>query len=525
MSVPSNGGRERFQSGRVSQRRRITQATSWALIVLGVASLASGCSQQSPRGIENQEERSVFGYRGKDRYVAGLIIRRLIDLAFYTVKLGDLQLVDNGESDLEVPGLPLEPRCIVRELKVRAADKPGVYKVSADVRSPLRYLTNPRETTEDQIKAWTNACDCPDDQTEVKGQCFGRRFAASILTKLRQVSGNEKKGLSAETIERIVRGVGRPYIPYGRLLVEERGLIAGEVNQIGGYLKQYLKPGDELCFSTANYSLEWEAINKSGDIAQISQPAAPACFPWRTLMQGIKNSQVHVGIDPLRPFRPKFKFESAESGIGIGSERSNLLVTPDQISSTDVGGNFATLVTSYDLSYRPKGPFHDIRPSKELNKKTTQTVSSYLCLARGNIAAGKNQQSSNSTQSDSANPSAIKPCTDILNSVDMTLPGNIKPFVAYWIRNDKAHEKVRVGTTLLNLVDQRFSLSSQVFQQRSITYAVPSRTEKELVRAIVSDLSYLRRNGLYLQPIDLSHASRLEDLLIPLNSGDQIQWH
>ncbi len=524
MSVPSDGGRERFQSGRGSQRRRITQATSWALIVLGVASLASGCSQQSPRGIENQEERSVFGYRGEDGYVAGLIIRRLIDLAFYTVKLGDLQLVDNGESVLEVPGLPLEPRCIVRELKVRAADKPGVYKVSADVRSPLRYLANPRETTEHQIKAWTKACDCPDDQTEVKGQCFGRRFAASILTKIRQISGNEKKNLSAESIERIVRGVGRPYIPYARLLVEERGLIAGDVNQGGGYLKQYLKPGDELCFSTATYSLEWEAIKKSGDIAQISQPAAPACFPWLTLMQGIKNSQVHVGIDPLRPFRPEFTF-TTEVDDAIGAERTDLLVTPDQIPPGKTAVDYAILATSLDLSYRPKGPFFDIRTGNNSNKDNKQKVSSYLCLVGDNAAGSKSQQISNSSQSGSANPPDNKKCSDIPNSVDMTLPANIKPFVAFWIRNDKAQEKARVGTSLLNLVDQRFSLSSQVLDQRSLKGSVPSRTEKELVRAIVSDLSYLRRNGLYLQPIDLSHASRLEDLLIPLNSGDQIQWH
>jgi hypothetical protein len=499
MSVPSDGGRERFQSGRGSQRRRFTQVTSWALIILGVASLASGCSQQSRRGIENQEERSVFGFRGSNGYVAGLIIRRLIDLQFYTVNLGDLQLVGNGESDLEEPGLPLEPRCIVRELKVRAADKPGMYKVSADVRSPLQFDADPRATTEHQIKAWTEACDCSDDQTEVKGQCFGRRFAASLLTKLRQISGNEKKNLSAESIEQIVRGAGRPYIPYDRLLIEERGLIPGDVDQAGGYLKQYLKPGDELCFSTATYSLEWEAIGKSGDISQISQPAASACFPWLTLMQGIKNSQVHVGIDPLRPFRPPFQFKVSDETGEIGRERKHLLVTPDQIPPENV--DYAILATSLDLSYRPKGPFHDIKAKKDSTKDSkNQKVSSYLCLASVSIASSKSQQSNNSPQADSTkSESEKKPCRDIPNSVDITLPGNIKPFVAFWIRNDKAQEKVRVGTSLLNLVDQRFSLSSQVLDHRSLKGSVPSRTEKELIRTIVSGLTYLRRSGLYLQ--------------------------
>jgi hypothetical protein len=442
----------------------------------------------------------------------------LIDLQFYTVNLGDLQLVGNGESDLEEPGLPLEPRCIVRELKVRAADKPGMYKVSADVRSPLQYLAKPRETTEHQIKAWTAACDCPDDQTEVKGQCFGRRFAASILTKLRQISGNEKKNLSAESIERIVRGVGRPYIPYDRLLIEERGLV-GEPSKDGSYLMQSLKPGDDICFSTANYSLGWAKT----DFDAIAEPAAHACFPWLTLIQ---NSQLgmlqgDVGIDPLKPFRPSPK----------PTKQSPLMVTPDQITPK---GPWLSAILFSDWTMMSNSPS---KPKDEENQ-----TRSFLLLARDQsllnwvrVQLKTNKDISISAKNARDQMEKWKKNNKQNNEPEsplIKLPGNIRPFVSFWLEVNNSRERVRVGMSLLNLIDQRLSLSGQVLPLRTrenhqelATTLSPSKLEREKIQAIIPKLTYRRRTGIQLQTINLSSASRLEDFLIPLNSGDQIQWH
>jgi hypothetical protein len=112
------------------------------------------------------------------------------------------------------------------------------------------------------------------------------------------------------------------------------------------------------------------------------------------------------------------------------------------------------------------------------------------------------------------------------------LPGNIRPFVSFWLEVNNSSERVRVGMSLLNLIDQRLSLSGQVLPLRTrenhqeiATTLTPSKLEREKIQAIIPKLTYRRRTGIQLQTINLSSASRLEDFLIPLNSGDQIQWH
>jgi len=294
---------------------------------------------------------------------------------------------------------------------------------------------------------------------------------------------------------------------------------------------QSLKPGDDFCFSTANYSIEWGDT----DFIAIAEPAAHACFPWLTLMQ---NSQLgmlqgDVGIDPLKPFRPSpkpskdlqevpRKVWTIPSPLSDGGDQTSLMVTPDQI--TPQGPWLSAILFSDwgEISYSP---------SKPSNKK----IRSFLLLARDqsllNWVMHQKPLSAEDTLTEVGNWKNSN-TSDEPESPLIILPGNIRPFVSFWIEVNNSRERVRVGTSLLNLIDQRLSLSGQVLplrkrknHQELANPLAPPLLEREKIQAIIPKVTYRRRTGVQLQTINLSSATRLEDFLIPLNSGDQIQWH
>ena len=121
--------------------------------------------------------------------------------------------------------------------------------------------------------------------------------------------------------------------------------------------------------------------------------------------------------------------------------------------------------------------------------------------------------------------------------LDVYLPSNVRPYVAFEVTVNGSPVTVRSGATLLSVIDQRLGLSSVVFELRSDCVAVGGATsskmtdcefvtepESKLIKETANRLRYERRAGLQSVSVGLGRVSRLEDLLIPLNPGDQVTW-
>jgi hypothetical protein len=121
--------------------------------------------------------------------------------------------------------------------------------------------------------------------------------------------------------------------------------------------------------------------------------------------------------------------------------------------------------------------------------------------------------------------------------LDVYLPSNVRPYVAFEVTVNGSPVTVRSGATLLSVIDQRLGLSSAIFKLRSDGVTVGgasssnvtdsefvTEAESRLIKKTASRLRYERRDGLQPVPVGLDRVSRLEDLLIPLNPGDQVTW-
>ena len=542
------------------------------------AGFLSGCMQLPT--LDRTDDKAIYSYDYKDArtlktvHEAGLISRHLIEELSFRVNVPQITLVSAGKGDGGLnpsQGFGPKSRCVVSgNMKIRTGAKKGEYLLQAELRSPLAYLDSKTATAAEHIESWIRECDCPEAEAEITGSsCFGRRFAATVLGKLRAAAVKPDAELSHDMGERIVREVGSPFVSYDRLLMGERGAALPGKSRALLYLMQRLNPGEDLCFQVSSYSTTW--IKKFNTMGSIAEPASPACFPWVTMTRSDYRTnldmkgEVAIGIDPLGRVGPAWEVEnsSARKGLGLldGNEsdlpHDRLVTIADRVSNlSDTPFRFAILFVSNRFSLIPNGPERDMQVSKvdaTPSEKNLITRGSFLLLIRdsrladyiqGRVAKPNNKCSNYSMQILGEIHQYLQCLTrEWGRSQDITIkdqyknwilnaafPSNLRPFVRLEILVDDQAEKVRVGNTLLNLIDRRLNLSAQVFGLRQRTNdpqaaETPGVLEARLIEEATKQLSYERRNGVQFHQIDLRRAQRLEDLLVPLNSGDRVTWH
>jgi len=543
------------------------------------AGFLSGCMQLPT--LDSTDDKAIYSYDYKEAktlktvHEAGLISRHLIEELSFRVNVPQITLVSAGKGDGGLnpsQGFGPKSRCVVSgNMKIRTGAKKGEYLLQAELRSPLAYLDSKTATAAEHIESWIRNCDCPVAEAEITGSsCFGRRFAATVLGKLRAAADvPDDAELSRDVRDRIVRTVGNPFLSYDQLLIGERGLALPGGTRTSPYLMQALNPGEDLCFHVSSYSTTWiTSVDKMGSIAE---PAAPACFPWVAVMpasyrnsidQGAKD-EVAVGIDPLARVGPDWK-------DGVGGEvkgqmqvngmdvRHLLMTSVDQISARpEMPFQYATLFTVNRYFLIPNGPERDIQIIGASKGPEPIPRGSFLVLARDSRlvdyiqyrVATKDDKCKNSFSNSFFLPPKTHEYLKCLTlewgktqkginigaadirswMFDIAFPSNVRPFVRLEILVNGLTEKVRTGSTLLNVIDRHLSLSAQVFdirQRRNDPQAAqsPGELEARLIESATQRVGYERRIGLGFQRIDLHRAKRLEDLMVPLNSGDRVKW-
>lgn len=549
---------------------------------------ASGCNHLS--GLDNTEAQTVYGYDVHDPgasvpkyYEAGLIRQSMILNDAFSISLRDVVFAAEGMGAGDLNAHILDDQCFSEPIRIYPQWAPDKFSVWASLHSPLQYPAANDTSPATRLQAWMKKCDCDTDKDEVNGKCFGRRFAASVQEAYRMFLDAKNPGdpsskaeLTLDTMERLVRAAGKPFVPYDRMLTRERGLALPAAQRDKAYMVQQLHAGEDLCFHSSTYSSTYPP--NLGGSASIAEPAAPACHPWLTVMRADYRTApnatgtVSIGTDPFSRVGPKWLYEVGEmtkgeqvvikpSAAGTNKpERHRLLTSVDWITARDdMPYRFALLFTKNASFMIPNGPERDISVLNKGDSNSTRpplpkivTRGSFLVLTRDLRLANFIRQKFSNNDTDcnpltsgdqvhdalvclaekwaSQEPGIVFSKANVKDwLLDVALPSNVRPFVRFEVTIDGTAIPVRAGSTLVNIIDRRLNLSNQVFALRSrlkdANNAEKANTlETQLITDAVKQITYARRSGVAYQTVSLRRAKRLEDLLIPLKAGDRLTW-
>ncbi|WP_146210792.1 hypothetical protein [Azospirillum sp. TSO35-2] len=512
--------------------------------------------------------------------LTGLVSSDLLVATQFTVTVSDLPLE---------PGLPrshtmaeMLPEQCIATLQLKPSWSKDSLTVYATLWSPFSYKDASSGAQRKGLSTWLKDCHCERPQDELKETCFAQRLANTIDKSLASPTPErtEPRRLTPEARKAIERAAGMPFATYDQLRQLEYGLAKPSSGST--YLVQRLDPGQELCFHTSAYAPAW--YNGFTAMLNTSEPAHPACFPWQTIahvedardQSGQNITSPTIGIDPFGRVGNSWIIEEG-SPSATQPDGLTYLNTPDAISGpSDSPYRFALVFVKNTRSLLPATPSRDLDiQGISASPATCQTARQATCqqtqsdgqpehpFGRGSFIVmvrdlrladyirdsirDSKKQCDNTWFGDENALHKYFSCltrewaeaNHIVNAPEtiqvakwmreVLLPANVRPFVRLSTLVDGAPTKVRAGTTLLDLIDQRLSLSAQVFEVRSQeengrTVVEPSRLETRLIKAAAAQVRYWRRSGVSLQAVDLDGATRLEDLLIPLNAGDRLTW-
>jgi hypothetical protein len=489
----------------------------------------------------------------------GLANSRLLTEREFAINVPDLPI---GGAATAMP--PLADRCVV-ELRVRAAERPGHVDVLTRLRSPFFYLDATSSDRDGQLDAWMAECHCATLPAEMARVCFAQRLAASVDVALAAGgAGGSLSPLTSEGRDRLVRAAGWPFASYDTLRRGGRGLAQqpGET----AYLAQRLEPGEELCIHTSTYAVSY--LNEKIDaIAGVSEPAPFACFPWQTIaglqspwpldpsgrpgLAGNATSPT-VGTDPLARDGKTWKADEGRV-FGRPTGDARYLTAVDEIAGPDTPPyRSALLVVANRRFIIPAEPTLDLtvtKPGAGTEPGSGKHRGSFVVLVRDerllnalrqrlwrddicrglsfNVTSKVHEYLVCATQEWGKSVGIDIANADVDSWMrDVRFPSNVRPFVRIGVFVDGQHRMVRAGATLLNLIDERLGLSTQVFAVRSHgdSRDAAGAFERELVQRAATQVAYLRRAGLGVQAVDFDRAARLEDLMVPLQTGDRLTW-
>ena len=345
------------------------------------------------------------------------------------------------------------------------------------------------------------------------------------------------------------------------------------------YVGQLLQPGERLCFHSSARSPQW--LGAGLNMVSSTEPGSPACFDWQTTARAryreSSNSTglISVGVDPLSRASNSWTESRAET-YGQSKMGGRYMASIDGVTRpNDYPFRFAMVFARNEEFLIPNGPNRDLAIANDGRAKDDSDkgakddsdkevhASSFILLTRDirlmqymrrKISDQKNVcPKHGDTWQDVGVFRAYLECLVVewgrtvnisIDSedverwmLDVYLPGNVRPYVAFEVTVNGSPVTVRSGATLLSVIDQRLGLSSVVFELRSDGDAVGGATssnmtdgefvtkpESKLIKETANRLRYERRAGLQSVSVGLGRVSRLEDLLIPLNPGDQVTW-
>ncbi|MCG7977149.1 MAG: hypothetical protein G8D90_16670 [gamma proteobacterium symbiont of Clathrolucina costata] len=555
-------------------------------LVLGCIVASSGCV--TVYGPNPVEPRKVYGFQKKEAdhtyYQSALIDQRLEKHKLFRIRLRNLSVEKNdGKTVYGNGATPLETQCLSSKeqfsivgIKIRPGTEPKTISVAATLRSPFFMGMANRDLS---ISTWIDDCHCADIKGETAKNCFDHRLLKSVLTKIEAlpVADRTAIGFSEEDAPngvtlgdaariQFVHAAGWPLIGFDASVQRDRMLVhpTGATTFMG----QKLDPGEQLCLHTTSHVSTW--IENPEVNVDSAEPTGPACFDWHAVMRGryrmapSSSTLTSVGVDPLARSGPRWMQGDPSGAASINAQPrqtavGNLITTIDMVNGSNQNPYRYALLFNKNVWFSlPQGAMWDsalVNPSSEKGTFNTGDRASFLLLIRDrSLMEFIRDYIANNLKSDPDDPtSKFSDMPDGLNIYfqnivrtwanendrdvadtaewlrDLVFPVNARPFVRIPVLVDGRQEYVRAGATLLNLIDKRLGLSTQVFDLRGGGKSINDEnagvdTEASLIVAAVSQLRFKRRFGLTHWSIDLKNASRLEDLMITIKSGDELSW-
>ena len=529
-------------------------------LVLGSLAILSGCVYN----LKPDSHKKVYGFQkeitgGGSYYQSALFDEHLETNSLFRVSLKNLPLVPEGQAIFGDP--QLDASChtgqgafSVAGIKVKSGTEPKTVSVTAVVHSPFSL----------GISNWIDKCHCVEVAGETKNQCFDHRLLGSILEEVESLTGET---LSDAGRREVVRAASWPLIGFDTLAQRDRFLVHPPGDT--AYMGQKLEPGDQICLHTSSHASTW--IDDVQTTIDTSEPTAPACFEWRTITRGryrpdqlLEDSPsqafASVGVDTFARIGPGWAQGDATMLRGVPRQANNddIVTSIDMVNGANRSPYRYALVFSknvwfslaqtamWDSTLAPESISDTFNTGDRVNFLLLIRDRSLMEFVRDHIANAlpSNECDKTSVFNQMAGKKNVyfqnivkkwaektgrnaSPTTDWMR--DLVFPVNVRPFVRLPVRLDGRDLYVRAGTSLLNLIDRRYGLSTQVFDLRGGGQTVHQdgaggEQEAALVAAAAAQVRYRRRFGIEHRTVDLGNAKRLEDLMIPINSGDELSW-
>lgn len=507
------------------------------LATVSLLALACGCS---PYRLVATTPLEVIGFDdGEGRYVVGLAPRELLGKSRFQVTLRNLPIEDVAGQKPQGVGFP-EPSCLSK-LTIRRGTLKGTVSVTGVFGSPFSY--GPSAELDRALAAWVTDCDCASIAEEGARESFQDRLVDEINARLASTEHFSGKALSQEARVRVELEVPPPFASYDSLLRRERGLV--KQGDGSSYFTQLLRPGEWLCFQTSSHAIEYDG--NAGVIFSTNEPGAVVPRLWQTVggWGSNRSSTLSTGFDPLGRTVTWADEVTDRSVTAQADTAHEYLSTPDAVAQGDNSAYpFALLVTQNQRRILAEGPTYDLtvlEGDTKLNPGVTRRDSFLILVSDFGLLEHLLQRLAESpfacgdpplTLDEQAGGEYIR-ClvsewaeresreeTGLIR--DVLLPVNSRPYVAFEVELNGKRELVRSGETLLGLIDRLTGLSARVYGIRSTAFSAPTRTEAQLVRNAVENVSFFRRAFGGRAVVGLGHAQRLEDLMIPLRTGDVV---
>ena len=552
---------------------RVSRQTLANLCISILASvLTSGCIFTAH--LQEGTPLDVYGFSytnssGSKIYETGLALRPLIGNRTFRAAMRDLAVKD---VDIQSASLawPEHGKCI-KNLNLDWNDKSRSVSVRAEFPSPFRFKDE-KATRAEHLRKWIDSCHCGTPSAEINSECFADRVADAIDRELKAEAGPSPSvwpALTTASRYLVQRKLGMPFGAFDVRYYRERMLT--KQDNTDPYVGQLLQPGERLCFHSSARTPQW--LSAGLNMVSSNEPGSPACFDWQTTARaryresGNSTGLVSVGVDPLSRASNSWT-ESRAGTFGKSKMGGRYMASIDGITRpNDHSFRFAMVFARNEEFLIPKGPNRDLDIMADGGAKDDSDkevhASSFILLTR-DIRLMQYMRRKISDQNNAcSNHGDTWQDVDVFREylqclvvewgrtvnisiasgdverwmLDVYLPSNVRPYVAFEVTVNGSPVTVRSGATLLSLIDQRLGLSSVVFELRSDGDTVGGATssnmtdgefvtesESKLIKETANRLRYERRAGLRPVSVGLGRVSRLEDLLIPLNPGDQVTW-